>query len=121
MKVENILRVDFETGFIKKMNWNDPITSKQALIQVLDVWLRNSKNDDIGNPDLGNNNAPWVLIEFKNQRYYINRDTKRSGVEKAMKKLLGNWYIVENTRGVRNKVVFEDRKAIPKFYLYRQL
>lgn len=122
--MKNYERIDLESGHIKKMTWDNPVKSKSELKSLLEGWLILSQADVIGSPSLPNN-TPVILIQLGEDKYYINGDTRREGVTKAVSHIQETWKVVENNRGVKNKIVFSTflrtMESIRYFYFYKKL
>ena len=56
------------------------IESKDLLYQILKWWIRLSNSETIGNLDSINGNTPLIKLIQGNNSYYINADSKKTGV-----------------------------------------
>lgn len=63
-------------------------------------------------------------MEIDGQRFVLNADTKRRGVDRFLNLQNqddGRWYVIKNQRGVANKVTNDpSRAAIGGFFMYAE-
>lgn len=109
----------------KKNNYLSKIKKEDAIKiekfnELLEEWdkITNEKIDRISSEEVGAN--AWIHIIDRDITYRLNADTKREGVKKYLKNYKNSsWILVENNRGVKNKVAFGDyNNTIVGFYLY---
>jgi hypothetical protein len=122
MKTNKNLTKYFDSKYetIKKININNAITIKDEFIEILEVWELNNRYKgeiQIGNQDFGK--TPLLWVKLSNKLYYLNSDTKYSGVKEFLFNKDEQWQIIENRNGRRNKVTNkDDSKGIKGFYFY---
>ena len=97
------------------------VTSKQEFVELLREWAETSE-ETIGE-DVGSyGGTPWLYVELENDRFVLNADTTREGVEQFLgfhESDGSAWYVIPNARGVANKVTSDpDRRPIRGFFMY---
>jgi len=113
-------------NFIIRMEENNPLTSKDDLIQLLQYWVDQTggPKENLGYPigDYDNfGKTPWIYISLNNEYYFINADTNKKGVIEFLEnhKNQNPWIIVANRNGVFNKVTNnKDGNSIKYLYFY---
>lgn len=109
--------------YIPRNSWDNPIKSKKELCFVLKLWLFESRNcnvNEIGDLNLYTSNTAIIHVIIDGVKYYMNRDTKRDSVERAVSIIDGEWRVVANNRGRLNKVILGN-EPIKGLYLYKKL
>ena len=109
-----------DQNHIKPQTKSSPIKSKTEFYKLLEWWLRLSKSNTIGDIRIMNKNNPLVYVNIGANLYYLNADTKRSGVKDFLDFKENNWIVVPNEDGRRNKITNRlDSLPIEGLYLYK--
>ena len=100
--------------------------TRQRFNELLKSWYQNNSEDTVGTcGDYGGVAFLWAVHD--SNKYYLNADTKRSGVGEyleMLKRYANNlqWSVVKNQNGTMNKIAFgPEKKKIRGFYLYVDL
>lgn len=107
---------------IKPMQRANALRGKDDLYDILKWWSKITTDQTIGNLTEMNNNQKVILLQIGSSEYYINADSRNSGVKEFLKNKGNQWKIIINERGVKNKVTNRiDAEPIPYFYLYKEI
>lgn len=96
--------------------------SKDELITTLKNWLKTNENT-IGNGEIKTGNTKIIFLKLNDNKYYINADTTREGIEVFVKNHEENnsWMIIQNNRGVHKKISNDiNSKTIKGLYFYSE-
>ena len=101
---------------------NTKCNSKDELILVLKSWLKTNETT-IGNGENKTGNTKWIFLNLNDNKYYINADTTREGIESFVKnhERSYSWKVISNNRNVYKKVSNDiNGKAIKGLYFYSE-
>ncbi|MCX2718920.1 hypothetical protein [Lentiprolixibacter aurantiacus] len=110
--------------YIKKMKRSEPLQSKEMFYEVLQEWYNWNKGGEdritqIGDVETGNTKV--VHLYLNGNRYYLNGDTKISGVKEFLRNRDNPWKIIPNNRGRMNKVTNDEYdEGIKGFFFYKE-
>jgi hypothetical protein len=63
-----------------------------------------------------------LLLNIGSNLYYLNADTRISGVTEFIKNKDNTWKTIPNENGIMNKITNKsDSTPIPGFYLYKKI
>jgi hypothetical protein len=116
-KLQEISIKYIEGQFIKPMINEYSLSSKEELIDLLKCWKIISKANTIGDINSYTKNKRIVLLNIRENSYYINADTTRKGVEEFLKNKNNPWKTPKNSCVITNKL---DSETIKGFYMYRK-
>ena len=96
------------------------IESEDLLYQILKWWIRLSNSETIGNLDSMNGNTPLIKLIQGNNSYYINADSKKTGVTAFLTNKDNPWHLIVNERGVRNRITNNfSKQPLTGLYIYK--
>ena len=96
------------------------IESEDLLYQILKWWIRLSNSETIGNLDSMNGNTPLIKVIRENNSYYINADSKKTGVTAFLTNKDNPWHLIVNERGVRNRITNNfSKQPLTGLYIYK--
>ena len=101
---------------------NTKCNSKDELILVLKSWLKTNETT-IGNGENKTGNTKWIFLNLNDNKYYINADTTREGIESFVKnhERSYSWKVISNNRKVYKKISNDiDGNAIKGLYFYSE-
>lgn len=105
-----------------------PIKKENALREIKDLfdilgcWTNKNPGPTIGDLAIMNKNKKLILLQIGSAEYYINADSRISGVKEFLLNQDKPWKLIVNNRGVRNKVTNSiDEEPIPYFYMYKKI
>jgi hypothetical protein len=104
---------------IKRIKQTDEITSIDIFYQILKSWKIISSEKTIGycSP---NGNVPQIRISLDGNKYVVNADSTKDGVTEFLKNKNNPWYLIENKKGIKNKITnTENKSSIKGFYMYK--
>lgn len=111
--------------YINKMKSSEPIQSKELFYEILQEWSDWNKSRGDDNPQIGDvktGNTKLIYVLLKNERYYLNGDTKLHGVIEFLGNKDNPWKIIPNNRGKMNKVTNdENNEGIKGFFFYKEI
>jgi len=114
--------ISFDQNFILKLSRENALNNKEDFLKILKCWMGFSKSETIGDLTILIGRTPLLFLKIGSSTYYINADSKRTGVEEFIKNTENNWQIIYNEDGVKNKVTNrKDEEAIPGFYFYKDI
>ncbi len=114
--------ISFDQNFILKLSRENALNNKEDFLNILKCWMRFSKSETIGDLTIMIGRTPLLFLKIGSSTYYINADSKRTGVEEFLKNKEYSWRIIFNEDGVKNKVTNrQDEEAIPLFYFYKEI
>jgi hypothetical protein len=114
--------ISIDQNYILKFSIKNPLKDKEDFIKILKCWVRYSNSETIGDLTKMNGNTPLIHLVVGSSNYYLNADSKRTGVEEFLNNKDASWKIILNEVGVKNKVTNrEDKEAIPLFYFYKEI
>lgn len=94
--------------------------SNDDLIKLLKIWLETNEQT-IGNGENNVGNEKWIFLTVFGNKYFINADTTREGVEIFVNNHEENfpWRVITNNRGKYKKVSNDENGyPIPGLYFY---
>lgn len=95
--------------------------SKDDFVDALKRCLSNCDRDTVG-MIRSRGDLKWAWVEFADERFHLNADTRREGMEAFIANDAAGqrlWYVVENERGRWNKVTNRsDKNPIENFFFY---
>lgn len=113
---------------IEDGNHLNPIKRENAirevkdLYDILDYWSKHNPASTIGDLSIMSKNKQLILLQIGLSAYYINADTRISGVQEFLLNQNNPWKLIVNNRGVKNKVTNRiDDEPIPYFYMYKKI
>ena len=111
-----------DQNYIRPFTKSTSIRNKADFFKLLSWWLRLSKSDTLGDVTKMNNNKPLIHINIGSSSYYVNADSKRSGVKIFLSNKDSNWHLIANEDGKVNKITNKsDRAPIEGFYMYKEI
>lgn len=114
--------ISFDQNFILKLSRENALNNKEDFFKILKCWMGFSKSETIGDLTIMIGRTPLLFLKIGSSTYYINADSKRTGVEEFIKNTEYSWRIIFNEDGVKNKVTNrKDEEAIPGFYFYKDI
>lgn len=107
---------------LKPINMENAIKELKDLYDILGCWTNKNPGPTIGDLSIMNKNKKLILLQIGSSTYYINADSRISGVKEFLLNQDKPWKLIVNNRGVRNKVTNSlDEKPIPYFYMYKKI
>ena len=114
--------ISFDQNFILKLSRENALNNKEDFLNILKCWMRFSKSETIGDLTIMIGRTPLLFLKIGSSTFYINADSKRTGVEEFIKNTENSWRIIYNEDGVKNKVTNrKDEEAIPGIYFYKDI
>lgn len=116
--------ISIDQNFILKLSRENALKNKEDFFKILKCWIRFSKSETIGDLSKMIRRTPVLFLRIGSSTYYINADSKRTGVEEFVKNSeeSESWRIIFNEDGVKNKITNrKDEEAIPGFYFYKEI
>lgn len=116
--------ISIDQNFILKLSRENALKNKEDFFKILKCWIRFSKSETIGDLSKMIRRTPVLFLKIGSSTYYINADSKRTGVEEFVKNSeeSESWRIIFNEDGVKNKITNrKDEEAIPGFYFYKEI
>tara|TARA_B110000285_G_scaffold126075_1_gene142206 strand:+ start:274 stop:639 length:366 start_codon:yes stop_codon:yes gene_type:complete len=98
------------------------IKSKDLLYEILKWWKMLTTSETIGDLDNMNGNTPLIKVIRGNNSYFINADSKKTGVTTFLTNKDNAWHLIVNERGVRNRIT-NNSSGIPisGLYIYKKI
>lgn len=119
-KVNKYLTTD--CNHIKLMQKGNALKGKDDLYDILKWWSRMSTEQTIGDLKIMKGYQKLILIQIGSSEYYINADSRKSGVKEFLLNKDNSWKIIVNESGIKNKVTNRlDEEPIPYFYMYKEI
>ncbi|MFM7017911.1 hypothetical protein [Flavobacterium sp.] len=107
---------------LKPINKETIIREKKDLYDILGCWTNKNPGPTIGDLANMNKNKKLILLQIGSSDYYINADSRVSGVKEFLLNQDNPWKLIVNNRGVRNKVTNSiGEEPIPYFYMYKKI
>ena len=98
------------------------IESKVLLYKILFWWKTLSNSESIGDTYNKSGNTILINITLGGNSYYLNADTKKTGVTTFLQNKDNHWNLILNDDGIRNKISNNiTKKPIKGFYLYKKV
>lgn len=116
--------ISIDQNFILKLSRENALKNKEDFFKILKCWIRFSKSETIGDLSIMIRRTPVLFLRIGSSTYYINADSKKTGVEEFVKNSeeSESWRIIFNEDGVKNKITNrKDEEAIPGFYFYKEI
>jgi hypothetical protein len=116
--------ISIDQNFILKLSRENALKDKEDFFKILKCWIRFSKSETIGDLTKMIRRTPLLFLRIGSSTYYINADSKRTGVEEFLNNTeeSESWRIIFNEDGVKNKITNrKDEEAIPGFYFYKEI
>lgn len=116
--------ISIDQNFILKLSRENALKNKEDFFKILKCWIRFSKSETIGDLSKMIRRTPVLFLRIGSSTYYINADSKKTGVEEFVKNSeeSESWRIIFNEDGVKNKITNrKDEEAIPGFYFYKEI
>ena len=102
--------------YIIQMGWKNCLNSEKELRQLLSGWLQLTNSNTIGDPNIGVGVRPLIRLQIGKQRYNLNADTSRKGVEVFLENSRnGNPWTTSNTNRISNA---QNGEHIPGLNMY---
>ena len=112
--------ISIDQNHIIKLSKENALKNKEDFFKILKCWLRYSNSETIGDLTKMTGNTPLIHLEIGSNNYYLNADSKRTGVEEFLNNKDESWKIILNEVGILNKITNRvDSEAIPYFYFYK--
>lgn len=116
-KMQEISNKYIEGEYIKPMLHSHILSSKKELYDLLKTWKIISNASTIGNLALFPKNKKIILLNIRDNSFFINADTTRNGVLEFLKNKDNPWVITKKSKVVTNKI---DSQTIKGFYMYKK-
>lgn len=103
----------------------DEALTQESFHSELEEWYTESEPGAVIGDARKYGGKAWVWVRHLGNRYHLNADTTYEGVGEYLALLREqhgklSWSVVENERGVKNKVALgPGKQVVPGFYLYR--
>ena len=124
MSIQETIRkyLTIDQNHVKEISKGSPLRSKDEFNQILKVWSMVNSESTASVGSSSYSQKPWIWIEIGSSLYHLNSDTKLFGVNEYLEYKNSDWSLIENDKGVVNKIVNSpNRKPIEGFYLYKLL
>ena len=116
-QMQEISRKFIEGEYIKPMINTYILSSKEELYDLLKTWKIISNASTIGNTTVYKKNKKIIILNIRDNSFFINADTTRNGVIEFLKNKDNPWVIAKKSKVVTNKV---DSQTIKGFYMYKK-
>ena len=96
------------------------IKNKNLLYDILKWWKKLSESDTIGDLHKINGNTALIKINLGSNKYVINADSNKEGVAEFLNNKNNPWCLIDNDKGINNKITNNETKlSIKGFYMYK--
>tara|TARA_B100000963_G_scaffold145209_1_gene126483 strand:- start:117 stop:473 length:357 start_codon:yes stop_codon:yes gene_type:complete len=116
-QMQEISNKYLEGEYIKPMINTYILSSKEELYDLLKTWKIISNASTIGNTALFPKNKKIILLNIRDDSFFLNADTTRNGVIEFLINKDNPWTILKKSKVVTNKI---DLQTIKGFYMYKK-
>ena len=116
-QMQEISKKFLDGDYIKPMINSCFLSSKEELYYLFKTWKIISNASTIGNLALFPKNKKIILLNIRDNSFFINADTTRNGVLEFLKNKDNPWVIAKKSKVVTNKI---DSQTIKGFYIYKK-